>query len=378
MPQRGDLDEESGALVTSGEVLAVHAAASRGGSMKALPPNQTVLITGASGFIGSHLTHTIVAGSPDVRIRLLARASSNLTAFESLPNIDVVRVSSWHDVATVREAFHGIDYAFNTAGAVVDWGKYEDFADANITMVQCLVEAAVAEQQRPDSHLKRFLHISTADVYGYPGNEPSEDVPPREIGIPYIATKIIGERIVLAEKERLAVTVFRPASVYGARSKDFVLEIATLLKSRLMVLAMGHVDAGLIYIDDAVDALITAAQSAPAVGEIYNLCGGAPVTWDAYVNRLADALGYPRPRIALPFGLLYALGYVLETVYGWCRWYAARPLLTRHAVYVMGRSQSVPIDKAKRDFAFEPRVDVTSGVQQCAAWLKTLPQFRGR
>src|SRR5512135_203395 len=113
--------------------------------------DQLVLITGASGFIGSHLTRAILAVSPRIRIRLLARPSSNLTLFDGRPNIEIVRVNSWDDTAPLRNAFHGVNYAFNTAGAVVDWAKWEDFAEANITMVRRLVEAAIAEHQHPDS-----------------------------------------------------------------------------------------------------------------------------------------------------------------------------------------------------------------------------------
>jgi len=346
--------------------------------MSPFTENQLILITGASGFIGSHLTHTILASSRPVRIRLLARPSSNLTAFEGQPNVEAVRVSRWDDVDRLRDAFRQVDYAFNTAGAVVDWGKWEDFENANITMARRLVEAAVAEYQRPDSRMKRFLHVSTADVYGYPGNSPSEDVPPRDIGLPYITTKIAGEAAVLSAKGQLPVTVVRPATVYGPRSKDFVLEIATLLKSRMMPLVNGEVGAGLIHVDDLVDGVIKAAISPNAVGQIYNLCGEDHVTWRCYVNRLAEGLGYPRPFLSLPFGVLFSFGYLLESLYRLFGWYSSRPLLTRHAVYLMGRDQHVPIDKAKRELGFQPRISVDTGVDQCVAWLKTLPQSRSR
>jgi nucleoside-diphosphate-sugar epimerase len=338
--------------------------------------NQLILITGASGFIGSRLTQTLLASSPPVRIRLLARPSSNLTAFEGRRNVDIVRASRWDDADVLRDAFRDVDYAFNTAGAVVDWARWEDFEDANITMVRRLVEAAVAERGRPDSTLKRFLHISTADVYGYPANGPSEDVPPRDIGIPYITTKIAGEAAVLSAKGQLPVTVFRPANVYGPGSKDFVLEIATLLRSHLMLLVSGDVGAGLIHVDDLVDGLIKAATAPNAVGQIYNMCGEDHVTWRSYVNRLADELGYSRPFLSLPFGLVFSLGSLLESLYRFFGWYGSRPLLTRHAVYVMGRDQDVPIDKAKRELEFQPRISLDVGVDQCVAWLKALPQFR--
>jgi nucleoside-diphosphate-sugar epimerase len=80
--------------------------------------------------------------------------------------------------------------------------------------------------------------------------------------------------------------------------------------------------------------------------------------------------------LSLPFGALFSFGYLLESLYRLFGWYSSRPLLTRHAVYLMGRDQHVPIDKAKRELGFQPRMGVDIGVDQCVAWLKTLPQFR--
>ncbi len=338
--------------------------------------NQRILITGASGFIGSHLAHTLLASSPPVRLRLLARPSSNLRAFEAHPNAQIVRVERWDDADRLRQAFREVDYVFHTAAACVDWAKWEDFKEANVTMVKRLVEAAIAERQCPDSRMKRFLHISTADVYGFPGNGPSENVPPRDIGIPYVTTKIAGETSVLSAKGQLPVTVVRPTSVYGPGSKDFVLEIAALLQSRMMPLVTREVNAGLIYVDDLVDGIIAAATAPQAAGRVYNISGEEHVTWRSYLNRLADKLGCPRPFLSLPFGLLLACGYLLESLYHLCGWYGSRPLLTRHAVYVMGRDQHVAIERAKRELGFQPHISVDTGVDRCVEWLKTLPQFK--
>ena len=148
-------------------------------SMGAFTENQLILITGASGFIGSHLTHTLLASFPPVRLRLLARPSSDLRAFEGHPKVQSVRVERWDSAERLRQAFREVDYVFHTAAACVDWAKLEDFEEANVTMAKRLVEAAIAERRGPDSRMKRFLHISTADVYGFPGNGPSEDVPPQ-------------------------------------------------------------------------------------------------------------------------------------------------------------------------------------------------------
>jgi len=89
-------------------------------NMSPLTEDQLIVITGASGLIGCHLTHTILASYPTVRIRLLARPSSDLTAFTGRPNVEAVRISRWDDTEQLQDAFRQVDYVFNTAGAVVE------------------------------------------------------------------------------------------------------------------------------------------------------------------------------------------------------------------------------------------------------------------
>ena len=87
---------------------------------------------------------------------------------------------------------------------------------------------------------------------------------------------------------------------------------------------------------------------------------------------LADGMGYSRPWLRLPFFLVYGIGYVMEVVYGLLQ-VKSRPLLTRHAVYLLGRDQYFPVNKAKRDFHYQQRKTLQQqGIQESLDWLRTL------
>src|SRR6185437_5238018 len=99
-----------------------------------------------------------------------------------------------------------------------------------------------------------------------------------------------------AQQSGLPVTVVRPATIYGPRGKAFVSDIAAFLRKRQMIsIDGGHATAGLLYVDNAADAMIAAARSPAAEGRAYNLSDGSGTTWKQYVSALACALGCKPP-----------------------------------------------------------------------------------
>jgi nucleoside-diphosphate-sugar epimerase len=183
---------------------------------------------------------------------------------------------------------------------------------------------------------------------------------------------MLGEEAVWqAYRERgLPVTVVRPATIFGPRSKDFVAEIAKMLRQRMMLLIDGgRALGGFSYVDNVAQAMIDAAESAATVGRAYNLCDETGTTWREYVDTLADAIGKRHPWIRLSFQNAMALGQIAETVHGLAR-FPGRPLLTRHAVHLLGKSQEFPAARARAEFGFVPRVSFAEGIERSAAWLR--------
>jgi oxidoreductase len=323
-----------------------------------------VLVTGASGFLGGRLAQMLVERGDDVRV--LARASSDLRHLSHF-KIQIVR-GDLGDAAPLGEAMRGVRVVYHCAACSTDWAALKTYFSANVTGTQNLLDAAVRA-----GTVERFLHVSTTDVYGYPRVPCDENAPMHDVGLPYNRTKIQGEEAVWwAHREHgLPVTVVRPATIYGPRGKDFVVEIAKLLRQRLMMLIdHGRARGGFTYVDNVAEAMMLGAASANAVGRAYNVCDETGTTWREYTDALADALGYRRPHLAIPFPAAMALGRAMEVPHGLLK-LSGRPLLTRHAVHLLGQDQEFPAARAREDFGFAPRVSLAEGIARSAAWVRS-------
>jgi len=322
----------------------------------------SVLITGASGFLGGRLTEMLVARGEQVRV--LARESSDLRHLSHL-QIQIVRGDLG---AALADAVRGVRVIYHCAACSTDWAPWAAYVAANVAGTRNVLEAAIRA-----GTVERFLHVSTTDVYGYPQVPCDESAPMQDVGLPYNRTKIQGEEAVWrAHREHgLPVTVVRPATIYGPRGKDFVTEIANLLRQRLMLLTDGgRARGGFTYVDNVAQAMMDAAASSKTVGRAYNISDGTGITWREYTFALADALGYPRPWLRLPFSAAMTLAPAMEAVQRTLR-LRGRPLLTRHAAHLLGQDQEFPAARAREDFGFVPHVSFAEGIARSAAWVRS-------
>lgn len=321
------------------------------------------LVTGASGFLGGRLAQLLCAREGRVRVLLRGEVPPHL---RDLP-IEIAR-GRLEDRDSLVAALRDVGVVYHCAALSADYGPWEAFAAANITGVGNLLAAC----ERTGS-LHRLVHVSTDDVYGYPVVPCDETGPVVETKLPYNRSKVRGERLVQSAASRLPVTIVRPTTIYGPRSKDFVAEIAQLLRGGTMpLIAGGRGMGGFIYVDDVAEAMIQAAATPATLGQTYNLAPAGAVrdaTWSEYVRLLAAGIGLSPRYVSLPLGLALFVGGASEAIYKLLR-IRQRPVLTRHAVLLLARDKNLPTDKAQRDFGFAPRVTLQEGVARSAAWLR--------
>jgi nucleoside-diphosphate-sugar epimerase len=330
------------------------------------------LVTGASGFLGGRLAQVLAHAGEQVTV--LARPGSDLRHLSKCGSgLRVVR-GSLTEPGPLMEAASEATYIFHCAAASTDWARAEIYLESNVRGTEMLLQAALAARR-----LERFVHVSTTDVYGYPVIPCDETGAVhgafKDVGLPYNRTKILAEKAVWrsASEDGLPVTVLRPATIYGPRGKAFVTDIAELLRKREMAyIGRGRAPGGFLYVDNAVDAMIAAARSPRTLGQAYNLSDGTGATWRDYVQALADGLGCKRPWIDLPYGVAMAAAFAMETPFRCVKALPGRPLLTRHAVLLLGRDQEFPSAKARTDFDFTPRVSMEEGMARSVAWVKSL------
>ena len=253
-----------------------------------------VLVTGATGFLGGALTQALFRKGHAVRI--LARRTSQLQQFDGLPV--EIRYGSLEDQASLVATCKDVELIYHCAALASDWAPWKQFYKANVQGVENLLAAA-----RASANLQRLVHVSTTDVYGYPVAAVDETYPITDVGLPYNRSKGLGEKKVweFSRETGLPVTVIRPATIYGPRSLSIVAEIAAVLRKKQMALIDGgRVAAGLLYIDNAVDGILQAAQSQQTIGQAYNLRDENDETWRQFVSVLASGMGARQPWMNLP------------------------------------------------------------------------------
>ncbi len=319
----------------------------------------TVLVTGATGFLGGRLAEVLRERGEHVRVLVRRKGALEGCGYE-------IAHGRLEDPESLRRAVAGVDVVYHCAGLASDWAPWSEFIDVNVTGVRYLLEAAAKA-----GCVRRVVHVSTTDVYGYPRVACDESYGIRDVGLPYNRTKGQGEQEAwrVHRETGLPVTVVRPASIYGPRGKDFVVEFARLLCAGSMILiGGGRAPAGLLYVDNAVEAMIAAAACDETVGKAYNLRDETCETWRQYAFDLADGLGVKRPWINLPERPTLAAAWLCEQAARILR-RQERPLLTRHAALLLCRDQAYSIDRARRDFGFRSTVSYSEGVERCLAWL---------
>jgi nucleoside-diphosphate-sugar epimerase len=319
------------------------------------------LVTGASGFVGSHLAEALVAAGDQVRA--LVRPTADTDRLERLGV--ALCVGDLTDPASLERAVADVERVFHCAAVVTDWDPQNLSARVNVAGSAALAEAALR------AGVRKFVHTSTTEVYGHPDARVSEDAPYRYRGWPYCETKIEAEkRIWECHRRGLPVTVLRPATVWGPRSRSVVVEFVELLRSgQMMLIDKGCKTAGLCYVTDLTDVMRLVGQPEIGLGRVYNVADGSATTWVEFVNGLAALLGLPPVRASIPRRLAYPAGWLMEK-WAALRGAGHRPLLTRMAVEFVGTHQGFSIARIQRELGWQPRVFLAEGLRRVEEWLR--------
>jgi nucleoside-diphosphate-sugar epimerase len=244
------------------------------------------LVTGAAGFIGSHLCERLLqAGNAVVGLDAFIPyyapevKEANLAGCRHQPQFALHRLDLRHDDLTA--ALDGVEVIIHLAampGLPRSWTDFDLYETCNVRGTQRLLEAV-----RRLPHLHRFIYASTSSVYGRFGSG-DETLPTRPIS-PYGVTKLAAEHLcrAFAEEMDLPLVVLRYFSVYGPRQRPdmgYHRFVAALLSGQpLTVFGDGLQVRGNTYVADCVEATVAAVQGVP--GEIYNVGGGEAVNvWD--------------------------------------------------------------------------------------------------
>ncbi len=329
-----------------------------------------VLVTGGTGFLGSHLVDRLLEAGR--RVTVVSRSAR--PALEAR-GVRVV-VGPLHEASVCEEAVRGADTVFHVAARVGVWGRYDDFYRDNVLATRALIRAAQA------AGVPRFVHTSTPSVVynGLDLADADESLPlTRHCPSPYPVTKAIAEGEALASTTELfRVCALRPHLIWGVGDPHLVPRILARARAgRLRIVGRGQNQVDMVHVRNAVDAHLLAERAlgapggarGPAAGRAYFITNGeAVVLWD-WINDLLRALGEPPVTKALSLAAASALGGVCEL--GW-RLLPLRgePPMTRFIAAELAKDHWFNISAARRDLGYSPKVSMAEGTAELVASLR--------
>lgn len=322
---------------------------------------QRVLITGATGLIGSHLARRLLQDE-NIQVCALARDVKKAAWLAGLGA--EIRQGDLNDPNSIVQAGEGCDTVFHAAAWVSERGSREEMWQANVQGTQNVIDAALKNGSQ------KFIHLSSCAVYGSRQQfDIDESIPTRRTGNLYHDSKIAAEEIVQQayEKKQLSVAVARISQVYGPDSYQFTIRPVELIKAKKMIL----IDGGKfmckpIFIENLIDGLLLCASKDQAVGEAINLTDGYPVPWRDFFGAYGRMLGIERFP-SLPYPLAWTAALLFEIQAGLK---GKKASFSRSAVNSLRSSNSFSNKKAMRLLNWEPRYSLEQGMQLTEAWLR--------
>lgn len=308
-----------------------------------------VLVTGGSGFLGSHVAEQLVAAGHEVRA--LVRKSSNRKFLSTLKGLELAE-GSVEDRKSVEEAMKGgIDAVVHSAGLVKARNEAE-FLECNTQGTVNLLEAAI--EHAPN--LRRFVHISSLEACGPSFDRKPVPLDQEQPVTAYGRSKLAAEKEVLARKDKLPVVVLRPALIYGPREAEVYEAFKAVLRRQYPVMGDGSMIACYTYGPDCARAAINAIDANIPSGNIYFVDDGAePLSMTRAMGEIIpEALGVkPLFRMGIPFPVLSLASLGVEA-YGKIRGKAV--MLTREKVAMLRHHWVCDSQKTQDDLHWKPEV----------------------
>jgi nucleoside-diphosphate-sugar epimerase len=323
-----------------------------------------ILVTGASGFIGGRFARHALELGLDVRVNgrraegvehLVRRGAQFIQGDLTDPDL-------------VRRLCIGVEAVVHCAGAVGNWGRYQDFHRANVEVTENVVEACLKE------HVRRLVHLSSPSIY-FDGRSHlgiREEQVPKRFHDHYSTTKYLAEQKVFGAAEfGLEVLALRPRMVTGAGDMSIFPRLMNMQrKNRLAIIGNGLNKVDFTSVQNLNEALTSALHAGDsALGKAYNISNGTPVPiWDV-VNYVMRQMHLPQVTRYRSFGLAYAAAALNE---GACLLWPGRPqpTLSRLAVHIMNKDFTLDIARARHHLDYDPKVSLWAALDEFCGWWK--------
>jgi dihydroflavonol-4-reductase len=318
------------------------------------------LVTGANGFVGSHLVERLI--SRGYQVICLVRKTSNL---RWLSGLQVEHL--YADVSerqSLKSVFKEVDYVFHVAGLTKAKSR-EEYFRANAQGTRNLIEACAED----NPELKRFVYISSQAAVG-PGKDskPLDETAPCNPITDYGRSKLEGEKIALEYASQLPMAIVRPSAVYGPRDSDILGFFKVAHKGLKTLFGKGESYISLCYVEDLADGIILVAESPKAAGQTYFISDDQVYSWRKAFDIIAKILERKVITFRIPKAFLFVGAFVSENIFR---------LLGKPAAFNVQKVRELTrrywlcdVTKAKKELGFSPRHTLEEGGKKTVRWYR--------
>ena len=318
------------------------------------------LVTGGTGFIGSHLVEALLQRG--VQVQCLLRKTSDLKWLKGLP-IEVT-FGDCNDKTSLKEAVKGADQIFHIAG-VTKAVHEKTYFEVNAFGTENLIHACLEN----NPHIQKFIYLSSQAAAGpcRNGNKKRESDPCEPVSA-YGQSKRMGEELALAHAHQIPLLILRPCAVYGPRERDIYTFFKLLSKRIKPCLSGEDQHLSLCYVEDIIQAILLAAQSQEPSGEIFFLSDGQDYRLEEMGDTFAQAMGVKAYCLRVPEWVIIRMASFSEYL---SKFSGKPPLLNKGKIEEMvQRNWVCDITKARTALGFEPHIPLAQGAKLTFEWYK--------
>ncbi|WP_337872062.1 NAD(P)-dependent oxidoreductase [Ignavibacterium sp.] len=323
---------------------------------------QIAVVTGGTGFVGSHLVDLLL--NKGFEVRCITRKSSDL---RWLKDKDVkIFDCGLYDKEALKEIITDADYVYHVAGVVKSKTK-EGYFRGNVDTTRTLIEATLESK----SNLKRFLVVSSQTVTGpsmdvKPVNEETECRPITTYG----KSKLEEETLVLSYKDKLPITICRAPAVYGERDTEIFIYFKTFSKGLTTTIGFNEKKLSLIHVLDLVRGFYLAATNEKSQGQVYFISSEELYTWPQINNITSKIIGKKPIAIKVPHFLVYTIAAIAQ----FAAIFSSKPatLNIEKAKDITQQYWICDTSKAVRELGYHQQISIEDGIKRTVEWYKKM------
>ena len=331
-------------------------------------PEDWVLVTGGTGFLGQALVRRLLERG--YRVRVVTRSASGprqdeIRAGLADPSRLQIVECDIADQSSLAGAFDGVRLVFHSAALVNSVEPYAVFQRANVQATENICALSLVHG------VEKLVHVSTCDVFGIPqgGEIITEQTPYRCWKEPYADTKLTAAEVAKTyQKKGLVSTIIYPGWIYGPGDRAFLPSVAVQLRTGLMpVWDPAGFRLNVIYIEDLVDALMLAIDHPASDNDDFLILDAANgVALKDLYGRIAAFLDLRFRTLRLPYWLIHVAGVIAQAAFrvGLTK----RPELSTTTAKSFGFSFTFSNDKARKVLGWEPKTSFDVGIRKALEW----------